>query len=95
MPCSCPLLSLSLSLPQICDILEEIQDVPLIAGENGKLLTIKEAVDDLKAYTRLNDSVLDLIDNVDPRTLSGEEQKQKLSRAKALFARMNSRQTYK
>ena len=82
-------------LSQICDILEEIQDVPLIAGENGKLLTIKEAVDDLEAYTRLNDSVLDLIDNVDPRTLSGEEQKQKLSRAKALFARMNSRQTYK
>jgi HD superfamily phosphohydrolase len=78
----------------ICDILKLIQDIPLIASKTGGLLTIKEAVSDLDAYTRLNDSVIDLIQNIDIKVLELEGQ-QKLEKAKALLERMNRRQTYK
>jgi HD superfamily phosphohydrolase len=78
----------------ICDILALIQDIPLIASSTGSLCTIKEAVHDMEAYTRLNDSVLGFIQNVDKKTLQPVQQ-QKLEQALALQTRINRRKAYK
>ncbi|XP_046571884.1 deoxynucleoside triphosphate triphosphohydrolase SAMHD1-like [Haliotis rubra] len=88
----------------IVDALQTVDNIVRISGRDGEVPTdrnISECIDDMAAYSKLNDSILQLVEL--PITLGTshqdtEEQKtarDKLERARGILKRLRSRDLYK
>ncbi|XP_067651005.1 deoxynucleoside triphosphate triphosphohydrolase SAMHD1-like [Haliotis asinina] len=82
----------------IVDVLQTLDDIVQIPGEGGQRRKISECIDDIEAYSKLNDSILQLVEDEITLGTKGQDAKEtteKLKTARTILKRLRSRDLYK